>query len=226
MDNALIQQKTKWVILITLVTMFAEVFYGLLSHSMALTADGVHMGTHALALTITFVVCSVIVKFPDKEETLNALGGYTSALFLGLSALGIIYESAERFIHPRTIYFNEAILVAVLGLIVNIVCIFIMSEKGHSHSHSHQDVLVQKSESTCDCLKDHTHENLNLKGAYLHIMADAFTSVIAIAALVLGKYFGWTILDPLIGVLGGLIILKWSVGLIKTSFKILLFKNP
>lgn len=221
MENALIKQKTKWVILITLVTMFAEIFYGILSHSMALTADGVHMGTHALALTITFIVCSVVSKFPDKEETLNALGGYTSALFLGLSALGIIYESGERFIHPQIIYFNEAILVAVLGLIVNIVCIWIMSEKGHRHRHLH---TVNRSQVEFDCLeKGHTPENLNLKGAYLHIIADAFTSVIAIIALVLGKYFGWIVLDALIGILGGCIILKWSLELIKQSFKILLF---
>ena len=212
MDNEILKNKTLLVIIVTLLTMFAEIGFGIYTKSMALTADGFHMGTHALALSITFLVCIIVARYKNREETLNALGGYTSALFLGLTSLGILYESIERFIHPQSISFNEAILVTVIGLIVNIVCVLIMSEN-HIHCHTHQEHTK------------HTHkhkENLNFKAAYLHILADALTSVMAIIALTCGKYFGWVFLDPLIGIVGGLIILKWSVGLIKSSFNILI----
>ncbi len=212
MDNEILKNKTLLVIIVTLLTMFAEIGFGIYTKSMALTADGFHMGTHALALSITFFVCIIVARYKNREETLNALGGYTSALFLGLTSLGILYESIERFIHPQSISFNEAILVTVIGLIVNIVCVLIMSEN-HIHCHTHQEHTK------------HTHkhkENLNFKAAYLHILADALTSVMAIIALTCGKYFGWVFLDPLIGIVGGLIILKWSAGLIKSSFNILI----
>ncbi len=211
MNNDVLKNKTLLVIVVTLLTMAAEIGFGILTRSMALTADGFHMGTHALALSITFLVCSVITRYKNKEDVLNALGGYTSAILLGLTAFGIIFESVERFIHPQLISFNEAILVTVIGLIVNVICILIMSDHHHhgcdqEHAHHHE----------------HEHENLNFKAAYLHILADALTSVMAIAALLLGKYFGWVFFDPLIGIVGGLIILKWSAGLIRQSFSILI----
>ncbi len=212
MDNEILKNKTLLVIIVTLLTMVAEIGFGIYTKSMALTADGFHMGTHALALSITYLVCVVVTRYKNREEILNALGGYTSALFLGLTSLGILYESVERFIHPQSISFNEAILVTVIGLIVNIVCVLIMSEN-HIHCHTHQEHTKHA----------HKHkENLNFKAAYLHILADALTSVMAIIALTCGKYFGWVFLDPLIGIVGGLIILKWSVGLIKSSFNILI----
>ena len=136
------------------------------------------------------------------------MGGYTSALFLLATAIGIIFESAHRFIKPHHISFNEAILVTFIGLIINIICIVIMSGKGH-HNHS------------CDCHHEHT-ENLNFKAAYLHILADVLTSIMAILALFLGKYFGLILLDPLIGMLGGFIILKWAINLLKSSFNTLI----
>ena len=207
MDNEKLKNKTLLVIIVTLITMAAEISFGILTKSMALTADGFHMGTHALALFITFLVCMVINHYKNKEDVLNALGGYTSALFLGLTSCGIIYESADRFIHPAKISFNEAILVTVIGLFVNVVCILIMSE----HHHHGADIC-----------EHHHKENLNFKAAYLHILADALTSVTAIVALMLGKYFGLVFFDPLMGLIGGLIILKWSAGLIKSSFNILI----
>ena len=208
MDNEKLKNKTLLVIIVTLITMAAEISFGILTKSMALTADGFHMGTHALALFITFLVCMVINHYKNKEDVLNALGGYTSALFLGLTSCGIIYESADRFIHPAKFSFNEAILVTIIGLFVNVVCILIMSE----HHHHGTDV----------CEHHHHKENLNFKAAYLHILADALTSVTAIVALMLGKYFGLVFFDPLMGLIGGLIILKWSAGLIKSSFNILI----
>ncbi len=208
MDNVLLKKRTMAVIIITLITMAAEIYFGIISHSMALTADGFHMGTHALALAITFIVCIFAIKYKDKTEKLNALGGYTSAILLGFTSLAIIYESVERFFKPLEISFNDAILVAVIGLVVNLICVMVMG--GHHHHH--------------DCHHSHEkeNENLNFKAAYLHILADAFTSILAIAALLLGKYFGLVFLDPCIGILGGLIIAKWAVDLIKSSSLILL----
>lgn len=213
MNNEALKSKTLLVIIVTLITMAAEITFGFITRSMALTADGFHMGTHALALSITFAVCQVITRYRNKEQILNALGGYTSAILLGITALGIIWESIERFIHPEHISFNEAILVTIIGLVVNIICILIMSDHHHHggtacHHHDHNH-----------------HENLNFKAAYMHILADALTSVMAIVALMLGKYFGWIFFDPLIGIVGGLIILKWSIGLIRQSFDILI-GNP
>lgn len=211
MDNNTLKKKTLLVIVVTLITMILEIGFGIISKSMALTADGFHMATHVLALSITFVVCHIALKYQNKETRLNAIGGYTSAIFLGLTAIGIIYESIERFINPTSISFNEAILVTVIGLAVNVICVFIMSDS-HYHSHGH---------NACHHHHEHT-ENLNFKAAYLHILADALTSIMAIVALLLGKYFGLVFLDPLIGVIGGIIILKWAIGLLKDSFKILI----
>lgn len=207
MDNVLLKKRTMAVIVITIITMIAEIYFGIVSHSMALTADGFHMGTHALALAITFVVCVFAIKYKDKAEKLNALGGYTSAILLGFTSLAIIYESIERFFKPLRISFTDAILVAVIGLIVNLICVLVMGGK-HHHHHG--------------CNHEHKDENLNYKAAYLHILADAFTSILAIAALLLGKYFGLVFLDPCIGILGGVIIAKWAIDLIKSSSLILL----
>lgn len=212
MDNKLLKKRTMAVIVITIITMIAEIYFGIVSHSMALTADGFHMGTHALALAITFFVCIVALKFPKKTEKLNALGGYTSAILLGFTSLAIIYESVERFFKPLQISFGDAILVAVIGLIVNLVCVLVM---GGAHHHHHLNCKHHHEH-------DHEHENLNYKAAYLHILADAFTSILAIGALLLGKYFGLVFLDPCIGILGGIIIAKWAIDLIKSSSLILL----
>lgn len=209
MNNKILLRKTQLVILVTLLTMFTEIYYGFITHSMGLLADGFHMGTHALALLITAFVCALALKFKEKEDKLNALGGYTSAILLGLTSIGIIYESIERFIHPHLINFSDAILVAVIGLVVNIICIFLMeNSETHCHHHHHHH--------------EHQHENLNYKAAYLHILADALTSLLAIGALLLGKYFGLVFLDPIIGLIGGIVIAKWAIGLLKSSGKILL----
>ncbi len=206
MDNSLLRKRTILVIIVTLAMMFAEIYYGFITHSMALLADGFHMGTHVVAFTITLFVCFIAIKYEDKAEKLNALGGYTSAILLGFTGIGIMWESLDRFFNPLNITFSDAILVAVIGLVVNLVCMFIMGGENSFHNH------------TCH----HTHENLNYKAAYLHIMADAMTSVLAIGALILGKYCGLTFLDPVIGLIGGMVIFKWTVNLLTSSSKILL----
>lgn len=207
MDNNELKRKTKLVIIVDLITMFSEIFFGIITNSMALTADGFHMGTHVLALSITYIVCIFIIKYKEKEKILNAIGGYTSAILLLLTSFFIFYESLEKLIKKETIYFNEAILVAIIGLVVNVVCILLMKDNHiHHDHHKHQE----------------HGENLNFKSAYLHILTDALTSIIAIVALLLGKYFNLIFLDPLIGILGAIIILKWSINLIKESLKILI----
>ena len=218
MDNKLLKKRTMAVIVITLLTMVAEIYFGIVSHSMALTADGFHMGTHAIALAITFVVCIFALKWQEKSEKLNALGGYTSAILLGFTSLAIIWESVERFFNPLEISFGDAILVAVIGLIVNLVCVLVM---GGKHQHLH---CGEKQHHAHDHESEHEHEqeNLNFKAAYLHILADALTSILAIGALILGKYCGLVFLDPVIGILGGIVIAKWAVDLIKSSSLVLL----
>lgn len=217
MDNKLLRKRTAAVIIVTVLMMIAEIYYGIISHSMALTADGFHMGTHVLAFAITLIVCLIAAKYESKTEKLNALGGYTSAILLGFTSLGIIWESVERFFNPLLIGFNDAILVAIIGLVVNLLCIFIMGGENPLHNHS--------GHSHCGCGHCHhpeENENLNYKAAYLHIVADAMTSVLAIVALLLGKYMGLTLLDPVIGIVGGFVIGKWSFDLLKSSSKILL----
>ena len=199
------EKKTLIVIIFTLITMIAEIFFGIISNSMALLADGCHMGTHAFALTIAFLAYVFIEKIQDCKnceivsEKISAFAGYTSSLFLLLTAFWIIYESFDRIFHPLKISFNEAIFVAIIGLIVNFVCIFIM-EFGNKHEH----------------------EDYNFKAAYFHILTDALTSILAIVALIAGKYFGLFFLDYVIGFVGGALILRWSIGLIKDTSKILL----
>lgn len=199
------ERKTLVVIILTLVTMAAEIFFGYLTKSMALLADGWHMGTHAFALSITFFTYVLIRKFAVNEEKTNALAGLISAILLGITGVLILIESFERFINPLEIGFNEAIVVAIIGLVVNAVCVLIMGEGGHHHHHHHE----------------HEHEDYNFKAAYLHILADAMTSVFAIVALFAGKYFGWIFLDSCAGLVGGTVILIWAYGLIKSTWRML-----
>ena len=194
--------KTLIVIIITLVTMFLEIGFGYLTRSMALLSDGWHMGTHAFALAITFSAYLIINKlrdtdlFPHGTEKITALAGFVSSLFLGLTGIFIIFESVMRFINPLSIVFNTAILVAVIGLVVNGICLVVM-ETGSGE-------------------KDY-----NFKAAYLHILADALTSVLAIVALICGKLFGLYFLDPLIGCAGGILIIRWPKALLVVSSKLM-----
>jgi cation diffusion facilitator family transporter len=203
------ETKTLRVVILTLATMVIEVAAGYLTGSMALLADGWHMGTHAFALGITWFAYILARKhaqspvFSFGTGKFGILAGYTSALFLGVAALSMLYQSAERLIFPVAIAFNEAIVVAVLGLVVNAASIAIMHGHGHGHDHGHQ----------------HDH---SFRAAYLHVIADALTSVLAIAALLTGKYLGWTFLDPIMGVVGGLLILRWAWSLLKQTGHILL----
>ena len=199
------EKKTLIVIIFTVIAMFAEIIFGYVTNSMALLADGFHMSTHALALLLAYVAYVLARKFhnsihfPNGTEKIKTISAYTSSIFLALTGVWIIFEAGIRFFNPLQIKFDEAILVAIIGLVVNGVCIFIMEDKHCSHEHDY-----------------------NFKAAYYHILADALTSILAIVALVVGKYFNFIYLDALIGMLGGILILRWSAGLIKHTVKILI----
>ncbi len=202
------EQKTLWVIIFTVITMAAEIVYGYLTNSMSLLADGYHMGTHALALGLTYAAyilmrrCSGSKKFPCGTEKIGTLAAYTSALFLGFTGVWIVWEAIRRFLYPLPIEFNEAIVVAVIGLLVNAVCIFIMESHHKSYKADESDY--------------------NFKAAYYHILADVLTSLMAIVALILGKFTGTVYLDSAIGALGGVLILRWAFKLLRHTVAILI----
>lgn len=215
----ILEKRTLLVVILTLITMCLEIFYGYITHSMALLADGFHMGTHALALGITFLAYFLSRKFADSDLFLNGtdkiktLAAYTSSLFLGITGICIIIESISKFINPIPIIFSDAIIIATIGLIVNIFSILIMKGK-HVHLHSEK------------CEHHHHDEDIkedsNFKSAYLHILADILTSVLAIMALIMCKIMHVTYFDPCIGILGGFVIIKWSYDLLKDTIKVLL----
>ena len=205
------ERRTRFVIALTVVVMVIEIGAGLAYGSMALLADGWHMASHASALSITALAYyftrrfAADPKFSFGTGKIGDLAGFSSALLLAFIALLMGFESITRLISPVSISFNEAILVAVIGLIVNLLSAFILKEDHHQKEH-HQD--------------DH-----NLKAAYLHVLADALTSILAIFSLLTGKYFNWVWMDPMMGLVGALIISKWSYGLLKNTGKILLDMN-
>lgn len=221
------EKRVKYVILITAVMMVAEIFSGITFGSMALLADGWHMGTHVLALGIAFFAYAYARKkakdpsFVFGTGKISVLGGFASAVMLGFAAVLICVESVERFFSPEQIRFNEAMIVAVIGLVVNLVSAIILHQPhDHHHDHSHCDEHGH----------DHGHyshggHDHNLRAAYFHVAADALTSLTAIFALSAGKYLGWGWLDPFMGAIGSLVILKWAYGLIKTTSVILIDRN-
>lgn len=228
------ERKTKWVTIITLLTMIVEVIAGYWSGSMALLADGWHMASHALALGLSLFVYYLYrnskfrSSFTFGGGKILSLGGYTSSLFLIFIAGSMIVESFLRFYERPAIKFDEALFVAALGLIVNLICAFILQHKAdeipehrhdhHDHSHCQHNKLAPVTHGHSHHHHHHDHHyDHNHAGAYMHILTDALTSVLAIFALLLGKWQNWVWLDPMVGVLGGFVVLKWSLGLIRQS---------
>jgi cation diffusion facilitator family transporter len=219
-DFAVIQEhgekRTRQVLVITAVTMLFEIAAGMAYGSMALLADGWHMGTHVAAFLITIFAYRFAQRHADNKAfafgtgKVSVLGGFASAIALIVVALLMLIESGQRLLAPQPIHFNEAIGVAALGLLVNIACAFLLQDH-HDHGHVHHDDDDH-----------HHHHDHNLKAAYLHVMADALTSLLAIAALICGKYLGWNWLDPLIGIVGALVISRWAYGLVRETGSILL----
>ena len=215
------EKKALKVIWLTAITMIGEIIAGLLTGSMALLADGWHMATHALALGVTYFAYIMArrytgaAKFSLGTGKFGVLAAYTSALFLGATAAVMIIESVDRFFHPLAIAFNEAIVVAIIGLAVNLLSIRLL---GDDHGHHHGD----HDHGRHDHHRDHgAGRDQNLRAAYLHVAADALTSVLAIIALLSGKYLGWNFLDPVMGLVGAGLIFRWAWGLARNSALVL-----
>jgi len=210
-------RRTLWVVALTVVMMVGEIAAGYITGSMALLADGFHMATHAGALGIAAAAYAYAKRHATSARysfgtgKVGDLGGFASALILGLVSLGIGVESFMRLVNPTQVAFGTATLIAIVGLAVNIVSALLL---GHGHSHGHHD-------HEHDHGHPHGHDN-NLKSAYVHVLADALTSVLAIAALLAGRYLGWVWLDPAMGLVGALVIARWSWTLIGTTAGVLL----
>lgn len=218
-------RRTRSVVALTFLMMIGEIVAGYLTGSMALLADGFHMATHAGALGIAALADRYAKRnagnraFSFGTGKVGELAGFASALILALVSLGIGIESAFRLVQPTQVAFGEATLIAVAGLIVNIVSALLLSgghghhHHGHGHHHDHHRGHA------------HDHGDNNLRSAYVHVLADALTSVLAIAALLAGRYLGWVWLDPLMGVVGSVVIARWAWTLMRDTAAILLDKT-
>ena len=221
--NPAAERGTRLVLWITVATMLLEITAGWWFNSMAVLADGWHMSSHALAIGLSSFAYSAARRYAADPSfafgtwKIEVLAGYTSAIsLLGVAGMMIV-GSLERLWSPQTIHYPEAMAVAGLGLAVNLICAVILGkahdhghshEHGHSHGHSHQH--------------DHQHDDLNLKSAYIHVITDAATSVLAIGALAGGWFYGWDWLDPLTGLLGAVLVALWSKNLLGQTSRVLL----
>jgi len=258
--------RTTQVLAMTAITMVVEIIAGVMFGSMALLADGWHMGTHVAAFMITVFAYRYAGKnehnpqFTFGTGKVSVLGGFTSAVILFVVAMVMAIESFQRIFNPQEIHFNEAIGVALLGLLINVLSAFLLKDDhshhhGHTHADNHHHHAGHEENEEHDhadhhCHGDlhqdqdhddhnnhllhkeadhhkeeHSHNDHNLKAAYFHVMADALTSLLAIVALFFGKMFGWTLLDPIMGIVGALVITRWSFNLLTETSPILLDRN-
>jgi cation diffusion facilitator family transporter len=215
--NPLAERRTRQVMWLTAAMMVVEIVAGTVFGSMALLADGWHMSSHALALGVSAGAYTLARRHAHDQRfafgtwKIEVLGGYTSAVFLMGVAAYMGFESVSRLVSPSPISFDQAIPVAVIGLIVNIVSVWLLSTSAHGHRHDESHA------------HDHSHHHdLNLRSAYLHVVADAATSVLAIAALVGGKYFGAAWLDPVMGLAGTALVARWALSLLRDTARVLL----
>lgn len=224
------ERRTLVVIVLTAATMLVEISAGVVFGSMALLADGLHMASHAAALTISAAAYVYARRNAHDERfsfgtgKVNALGGYTGAVLLALFALFMAGESVARLLDPVAIAFDQAILVAVVGLLVNVVSVAILGGHGHSHNHGHDEDHGHGSQHHGED-QNHGHSHVgdhNLRAAYLHVLADALTSVLAIGALLTGKYLAWGWMDPTMGIVGAFLVARWSWGLARDTSHVLL----
>ena len=230
--NPLAERNTRWAVGLTALMMVAEIIGGWLFNSMALLADGWHMSSHALALGLSVLAYSAARRFAHDARfsfgtwKIEVLGGYTSAVFLvGVAGL-MLYQSVERLISPTPISYDQAIAIAAVGLMVNLACAWLLKD-GHHHGHDHHHGQGHHHE------QEHNHgghehhgqhhcHDLNLRSAYLHVVADAATSVFAIFALMGGKFWGANWLDPVMGIIGAALVAIWAYGLLRDTGRVLL----
>ncbi|SEJ08302.1 cation diffusion facilitator family transporter [Azotobacter beijerinckii] len=215
--NPLAERNTRWAVVLTATMMVAEIVGGWLYNSMALLADGWHMSSHALALGLSVLAYAAARRFARDSRfafgtwKIEVLGGYTSSIFLvGVAGL-MLYQSVERLISPTPIHYDQAIAIAGVGLLVNLACAWLLKD-GHAHHHDHDHHHGSH---------DH-HHDLNLRSAYLHVLADAATSVLAILALIGGKFWGASWLDPVMGIVGAALVAVWAYGLLRDTGRVLL----
>lgn len=221
--NPLAERRTRQVVWLTATMMVIEIAAGWAFHSMALLADGWHMSSHALALGLSAGAYALArrlqhdTRFAFGTWKIEVLGGYTSAVLLVGVAAYMAFVSVVRLAHPVPIQFNDAIAVAVVGLCVNLYSAWLLGGAGHSHSHSDNH-----DHGHDDSHHHGHHHDLNLRSAYVHVAADAATSVLAILALTGGKYFGATWLDPVMGIVGAMLVGSWAYGLLRDTSRALL----
>jgi cation diffusion facilitator family transporter len=226
------ERRTRWVVGLTFATMLVELGAGWLTGSMALMADAWHMASHVGALGLTAFAYAYArrhagdARFTFGTGKIGTLAGYSSALLLGVVAFWMVWESVRRLFDPVAIRYSEAMAVAVLGLVVNLASAWLLDHDhdhahGHARDHDHDDHGEPHHRDPND---DHRHEHVdhNLKAAYLHVLADALTSVLAIAALGGGMVFGWQFLDPVMGLVGAAMVSRWAWGLARDSAQVLL----
>ena len=213
------ERRTRVVVLITALMMVVEVIGGYALNSMALLADGWHMSSHALAMGLSLLAYVLARRYAGDPRfafgtwKIEILGGFSSALLLAVVAELMLFQSAERLLSPGAIHYDEAILIAVAGLVVNLACAWLLRDDGHHHGHAHGQGHQHGH--------DH-HHDVNLRSAYIHVVADAATSVLAILALLGGKLYGAAWLDPVMGIVGAFLVARWAVGLLRESGRILL----
>lgn len=221
--NPLVERNTLWAVVLTAGMMVIEITSGWMFNSMALLADGWHMSSHTLALGLSLLAYAAARRFAQDSRfafgtwKIEVLGGYTSALLLVLVAGLMLYQSVERLVSPTPIQYNQAIVIAVAGLLVNFACAWLLrggSGHDHHHGHGHHDHHGHDAHGH--------HGDLNLRSAYLHVVADAATSVLAILALIGGKLWGASWLDPAMGIAGSGLVAVWAYGLLRDSGRILL----
>jgi cation diffusion facilitator family transporter len=229
-DTAAAERRTRIVIGITAAMMVVEIAAGLAFKSMALLADGWHMSTHVGAFLITAAAYHFSRRHAQDWRysfgtgKMGVLGGFASAVLLAVIALFMAGESVHRFFEPQPIRFNQAIGVAVIGLTVNLVCALLLKDEHHHHHHGHSH--GHHHDHGEDGHEGQKAGDLNLRSAYIHVLADALTSVTAIVALVSGKYFGWNWLDPVMGIVGSVVVGVWAYGLVRDTGSILLDRTP
>jgi cation diffusion facilitator family transporter len=228
------ERRTWMVIALCAAMMVAEIVGGLLFGSIALVADGLHMSTHASALLLAALAYSYARRHADDPRfsfgtgKLGDLAGFSSAIILAMIAILIGYEATLRFFAPVPIHFNEAIAIAVVGLLVNVASVLLLSGGGHQHHHGHSHATREHDHHDHDHAHGHgaAHRDNNMRAAVIHVLADAVVSLLVIAGLVLARAFGWTFMDPLVGIIGALVIASWSYGLIRDTGAILLDMSP
>ncbi|MDF3029848.1 MAG: cation transporter [Moraxellaceae bacterium] len=230
-DTGRAEAGTRRVVWLTTAMMVVEIVAGHFFHSMALLADGWHMGTHVAAFLIAMLAYALMRHYRDDQRfsfgtgKIAVLGGFVSALVLGVVALVMVLESLARLREPLPVQYGEALLVAALGLAVNLLSAKWLHAAGHHHEHEH--------EHDHDHDHDHRHahghghhHDINLRAAYLHVLADALTSLLAIVALLAGLLLGWQWLDPVMGIVGSAIILHWAQGLLREATAQLVDRLP